>query len=73
MGTYSLGQGNISFTDLLQLSLPLSSIGDCGVLVDLGLGERELLESSDDIVIGNSRHVWDCIEVSSRYDGRYTR
>ena len=55
--TYSLGQGNISFTDLLQLSLPLSTIGDCGVLVDLGLGERELLESSDDIVIGNSRHV----------------
>jgi hypothetical protein len=69
--TYSLGQSNVSFPNLLELGFPLSSIGDWGMLVDLRFRERELLEPSDDIVIGDSRHVGYSIEFSREWRGKW--
>ena len=37
-GTYSIGEGDISLSDLLELSFPLSTVGYWGMLVDLWLG-----------------------------------
>lgn len=37
-GTYSLGEGDISLSDLLELSFPLSTVCYWSMLVDLWLG-----------------------------------
>jgi hypothetical protein len=40
------------------------------MLDDLWLGERELLESGDNVVVGNGRHVGDGIEAADLKSSR---